>query len=243
MMKRNFFGKKGPVRRICSVYLLETHVHTAGVSACAHSTPEMVMEAYVKAGYHGMVVTNHINNQTYKTMEEKSWEEKVAHFMGGYRALCQAAKGRMDVLLGCEINLNGEGNDYLIYGVTEKWLLELGDPRNMRLKELSGRVRQDGLMIFQAHPFRYGMTLKREEWLDGVEVFNGNPNHDSHNYLTEMWAREKKLRRISGSDYHNPDSLLGAGIRTEERIRNNEELLEILRAENYQPVCEAHLPE
>ena len=32
MMKRNFFGKKGPVRRICSVYFLETHVHTAGAS-------------------------------------------------------------------------------------------------------------------------------------------------------------------------------------------------------------------
>ncbi|MDD6681807.1 MAG: hypothetical protein PUE61_01365 [Clostridiales bacterium] len=35
----------------------------------------------------------------------------------------------------------------------------------------------------------------------------------------------------------------GGGIRTAERIRNNEQLLEILRAEKYQPVCEAHLPE
>ena len=176
------------------MYLLETHVHTAGVSVCATSTPEMVVEAYRKAGYHGIISTNHINDGTFQAMEEKTWAEKVTHFMSGYRALVQAARGRMDVLLGCEMNLHGEGNDYLVFGVSEEWLLKLGDPRDLKLEELSRRVREDGLMIFQAHPFRYGMTIKRETLLDGVEVFNGNPSHDSHNDVTELWAKNRGLR-------------------------------------------------
>ena len=225
------------------MYLLETHVHTAGVSFCATSTPEMVVESYVKAGYHGIISTNHINYCTYKHMEEKSWEEKVAYFMTGYHALVKAARGRIDVLLGCEINLRGEANDYLVYGVTEEWLLKLGYPREMKLEELSQRVREDGLMIFQAHPFRYGMTIKKETLLDGVEVFNGNPSHDSHNDITELWAKNRGLRRLAGSDYHHPDSVLGAGILTEERVTDNQTLLQILRDGKYQVRCEAYLPE
>ena len=243
MMKSGFLQKMPDAGEEKGMYLLETHVHTAGVSFCAHSTPEMVMEMYVKAGYHGIISTNHINDQTFKTMEDKTWEEKVAHFMSGYRALVQAARGRMDVLLGCEMNLHGEGNDYLVFGVSEEWLLKWGDPRDLPLKELSRRVRQDGLMIFQAHPFRYGMTIKREELLDGVEVFNGNPSHDSHNDVTELWAKNRGLRRIAGSDYHNPDSVLGAGILTEERMTDNQTLLQILRDGKYQVRCEAYLPE
>ena len=215
------------------MYRLEMHAHSRDVSHCASATAEEEIQLYQAAGYDGLVSTNHINGATYDGREEWPWEKKVAYFMAGYDALCRAAEGKIKVLLGCEINLRGSVNDYLIYGITEDWLLALGDPRGFHLKELSQRVREAGLMIFQAHPFRYGSCIMREEWLDGVEVRNGNKNHDSHDYLTALWAEKKHLIPITGSDFHNPDSLINGGILTDYPVDDNEVLLKTLREGTY----------
>ena len=138
------------------MYKLELHCHNREVSACSDCPAEKLIEIYWSAGYSGIVSTNHINRGTYQHMEEKSWEEKVDYFMAGFDALRTAAGKGFDVLLGCEINLapvvplsrelQEKGwsayvpNDYLIYGVTEKWLRETGDMRYMPLEELSRRA-------------------------------------------------------------------------------------------------------
>lgn len=215
------------------MFQLEMHSHCAGVSVCASAQPETVIARFRAAGYHGLVSTNHINNGTFSQMEALPWVEKVAHFMTGYEALKKAAGPDMTVLLGCEINLHESGNDYLVYGVTRDWLLALGDPRELSLKELSERIRADGLMIFHAHPFRYGATLMPERLLDGIEVYNAHKGHDSHNYLSALWAEKKALRCISGSDFHDPDSHIGGGLQTEEPILDNETLLKTLREGTY----------
>ena len=215
------------------MFQLEMHSHCAGVSVCASASPETVVARYRAAGYHGLVSTNHINDGTFSRMEALPWAGKVDHFMTGYEALKKAAKADMTILLGCEINLHGAGNDYLIYGVTREWLLALGDPRDLSLKALSERVRGDGLMLFHAHPFRYGATLMPERLLDGIEVYNAHGGHDSHNYLSALWAEKKGLRCISGSDFHDPDSHIGGGLQTDFPIRDNETLLKTLREESY----------
>ena len=43
--------------------------------------------------------------------------------------------------------------------------------------------------------------------LDGLEVFNGNNTHDSHNALADYWADMNGLIKTSGSDFHKADSL------------------------------------
>ena len=45
----------------------------------------------------------------------------------------------------------------------------------------------------QAHPFRTGLTREDPALLDGVEVFNGNARHDSHNDDALRFARENGL--------------------------------------------------
>lgn len=215
------------------MFQLEMHSHCAGVSVCASADPETVIARYREAGYDGLVSTNHINNGTFSRMEELPWKEKIAHFMTGYEALRKAAGSHMTILLGCEINLHGSGNDYLVYGVTRDWLEDLGDPRDLSLKALSERIRGDGLMIFQAHPFRYEATLMPERLLDGIEVHNAHGGHDSHNYLSALWAEKKNLRCISGSDFHDPNSHIGGGLRTDYPIRDNETLLKTLREGTY----------
>ena len=215
------------------MYRLELHAHSSEVSTCAHADAETVIRRYRAAGYHGLVSTNHINGGTYRDMEEWPWEKKAEHFIAGYRALQKAAGEDFDVLLGCEINLTGSVNDYLVFGVTEDWLRGLGDPRGWKLDELSGRVRSAGLLLVQAHPFRYGSVIMRDELLDGVEIFNGNAWHDSHNYMAALWAQKRHLIATSGSDSHNADSLINGGILTERRIRDNQALLHTLRTGNF----------
>lgn len=220
------------------MYKLEMHAHCAPVSACASAKPETVIARYRVAGYDGLVSTNHINGSTFRNMEEASWAEKIAFFMTGYRALRAAAGDDLDVLLGCEINLNGSVNDYLVYGVTEDWLLALGDPRDFSLETLSERVRAAGLLLVQAHPFRYGSRLMNERLLDGVEVYNAHRNHDSHNFLAQLWAQERGLLRTAGSDFHDPDSHIGGGILTRERISDNAALLRTLRGGDYELIMQ-----
>ncbi len=215
------------------MFRFEMHTHCAPISRCASATPQQVIELYKAAGYHGLVSTNHINGDTFRQMEGQPWKEKVAYFLTGYEELRKAAGSDFDVLLGCELRLRGSGNDYLIFGVTADWLLDLEDPTGMNLRELSGRVHADGLMLYQAHPFRYGMTLVNEQFLDGIEVYNANKNHDSHNYLSALWAEKKGLPVISGSDFHEPHANIAGGILTQERIRDNRMLLDVLRSQAY----------
>jgi len=43
------------------MYKLETHLHTKNNSDCGKETPEKIIEIYSKAGYNGIVCTNHFN--------------------------------------------------------------------------------------------------------------------------------------------------------------------------------------
>ena len=221
------------------MYLLELHCHSAPVSRCGKISAEELAAYYAEMGYQGMVLTNHINLATFTDREDLSWEEKVGYFLSGYTDLQKAASGYdLDVLLGCEINLSIPGqdylaNDYLVYGVTKEKLMELGDPRPMKLGELSGKIHELGMMMVQAHPFRYNTLIMNEELLDGVEVYNGAVGHDSHNYLTNLWADRKNLIRTSGSDFHYVGCSHMSGILTGERVRNNEQLLRILKSGAY----------
>lgn len=221
------------------IYHFEMHTHLKGTSFCASVDPQTTVNRYRAAGYEGLVSTNHINNATFVALESAPWPDKVDFFLQGYERLQQAAENTLDVLLGCEINLSGKNgtslpNDYLIYGIDKQWLLSLGDPRGMSLRELSEYVHETDKLIIQAHPFRYGTMIMDDQLLDGFEVYNGNMNHDSHDILARTWAAHLGKIQTSGSDFHNPDSRINAGIATETRIRNNQELLSVLRSGRYQ---------
>lgn len=231
------------------MYKLELHCHSQEVSACSTCPAPQLIDLYRAAGYSGIVSTNHINRGTYKDREDWPWEKKAAHFIAGYEALKRAAGSDFDVLLGCEINLTPvpsltaeqreQGwqmyvpNDYLVYGVTEDWLLRTGDMRYMTMEELSQSAREAGFLIVHAHPFRCGTHVMDPALYDGYEVYNGNRNHNSHNELANVWADMNGKIKTSGSDFHKPKDEISGGILTRERIRDNETLLRVLRGGDY----------
>lgn len=224
---------------VFTIYHFELHTHLKGTSFCASVDAQTTVRRYLAAGYEGLVSTNHINNATFGTLESAPWAEKVDFFLRGCERLEQAAGDKLDVLLGCEINLSGKSgislpNDYLVYGIDKQWLLSLGDPRGMSLRALSEYVRGTDKLLIQAHPFRYGTMIMEDQLLDGFEVYNGNMNHDSHDILARTWATYLGKIQTSGSDFHDPGSRINAGIATETRIRNNQDLLAVLRSGRYQ---------
>ncbi len=218
-------------------YLFEMHTHTKEVSVCAVAYAEDLIDSYKASDYAGFVLTNHMNPETFKRvgLTDASWDEKVDHFMKGFDAVKKAAGSRFIVLLGMEIRFyNTPNNDYLVYGVTEEFLRSHGDLMAMSPKQFSKLCKENGILFIQAHPFRRGMMITDWNILDGYEIFNGNPRHNSNNDIAETWAKKhNKSIVVSGSDFHEIDDACAGGIFFKTPIKNNDDLLRELRSGNY----------
>ncbi|MCH5192068.1 MAG: PHP domain-containing protein [Oscillospiraceae bacterium] len=219
-------------------FLYEMHTHTSETSRCAHVSAHGVVDEYIHAGYSGIVITDHMSTSTFEKFDHinMTWKEKVDYFLGGYREALKAADGRINVLLGMELRFDIPNvmNDYLVYGVTEKFLYSTPELLNMNLHDFSKLAHRNKMVIFQAHPFRVGMKISKPKYLNGIEVFNGNPRHDSSNYLASIWAKKHDLLAVSGSDFHEYEDLARGGIYFEKEIETNDELVKELLFGQYE---------
>ena len=217
-------------------FLTEMHAHTSEVSRCAHLDAAGVAARYLEAGYTTLVIANHFNNYTLDTAGS-DWQTRAAYYLRGWRKAVDTANGRLHVLLGMEIRFPGSMNDYLVYGLDEEYLLAHPYLYDMNLRDFSELVRRDGLLIIQAHPFRNGMTVMQPELLDGYEVFNGHVGHDSRNPIARAWCRTYGKIPTSGSDFHDPTSVIDAGIQTDVPITDMKQLCAVLRSGKYTIHC------
>lgn len=88
-------------------------------------------------------------------------------------------------------------------------------------------------MIYQAHPFRFGMKITNVKYLDGIEVCNRNIEHDSHNDIAALWAEKFGLKKTAGSDHHQKGNEGLAGIISRREITSNKILLDTLANQDY----------
>lgn len=225
----------------------ELHCHSHTVSACGRITPEQIVEKYLSAGYTTVVLTEHLSPATLSPKNyhgADNWYEKINFFLSGYRALSKAAAGRLNILLGAEFRLNKhEAADFLAYGVTEEFLRTYPDILETGFTEFSGRVRNAGLLLYQAHPFRNKMIVTDPSLLDGIEIYNGNPRADSRNDMAEIWAKRFGLATIAGSDVHRAEDPAVAGILTDAPVTDNRKLLTVLKTNAYTLIPEHPLKE
>ncbi len=225
------------------MYKTELHLHSAEVSDCARTYSNRIADIYANAGYSTVVIANHMSEYTYRSKRtgaypEMTWDEKVDFYMNGYHALKEAANGRFNVLLGMELRFYGGANDYLIYGMTEEFMRSHGDLMAYPLKELKPLLNENGMLIFQAHPFRNSMKVTNPALLDGVEIFNGHVKHDSRNDIAELWAKKFNLLVSGGSDFHFEDQTPNAGILTDFEIKDVNTLVETLKNGNFELIRE-----
>ena len=227
----------------------ELHLHSAPVSACGKSYPEEIVQVYLEHGYDTIVLTNHFSRFTFKNkrmgdLSALPWQEKVDYYMQGYHELKKAAEGKLNVIFGCELRSNIDENDYLIYGLDEKFLRDNEDLYDIPTPEVSARIRAAGFLFLQAHPFRDNMMMVNPSLLDGIEIFNGNPQQDSRNDIARIWADRFGLIGTSGSDYHRTvEGAFAGGILTDEPITSNEQLLEILRSGEFEMIKDNDKPQ
>lgn len=173
---------------------IDLHTHTAIVSDCSRIQPEAMVAAAIEAGLDGVCITDHV-------FIGLSLCHDPSRPYAGYRAVCQAAEGRdLIVLPGIEFSFT-EG-DFLVYGLDEAVLLELGE--NYSLETCLALAHREGVVVVQAHPFRHGG--RPVQGVDAIEMCNGG-NSDEHNRLAEAWSRESGVLGLAGSDAHRKEEV------------------------------------
>ena len=211
------------------MFLTETHFHTSLSSPCANVPPEEALAAYINCGYSALVVTDHFSRicrEHYGIDDNGEW---VDRFLSGYRYLKQTMTS-MHVLLGMEIRFDENANDYLVFGFSEEDLYQHPTMYEWSIQEFYRYAHERGWLVVQAHPFRDGMTITPPSCVDGIEIFNGNPRHNSRNEMAEHWARLNGLLTTSGSDYHQRKDAARGGLVTESSITTIGELVAAIRS-------------
>lgn len=218
------------------MYKLETHLHTVYSSRCGHLDAETLVAAYLKKGYHGIVVTDHFNryNCDWRGADYSRPDHAVKLFQESYRRLTEAAAPRgMKIYKGAELRFDGSDNDYLLIGYPD-WLLHDAD-RVFKdgLGAFSLRCRQTDALLIQAHPYRGNCFPADPQYLDGVEVLNRNDDWDNQNHKALEFARRNNLIQTSGSDCHTPYQVGHGGILCDTLPEDDTALIALLRSGSY----------
>ena len=210
---------------------LDLHVHTSEVSGCGKVPAAEMVRLYHEAGYDAIVITDHL---IAGKNAEMPMDERAGWYLSGYRAAkAEGERLGLTVILGAELRFDCGHEDYLLYGITEADIAPI-------MRDLDGgilpgdfyrRIRENGRMaLIQAHPFRPELRQAPLDELDGIEVYNGHPHHQSHNERAlEVAEANPRFIRTSGSDFHEPDALARGGIVTDREIHSSAELAQCLR--------------
>ena len=211
-------------------YLYETHTHTKEASACADCTAEESVRAHKKAGYTGIIITNHFfygNTAIYRKLPWNIW---VREFCRPYEnAKKEGDKVGLQVFFGWEAGYNG--TEFLIYGLDEEWLISHPQIKDASIEEQYRMVKESGGMVIHPHPFREEFYIPEirlyPEYVDGVEAYNAthcslesgahwNPEFD---VKAQDYARKYSLPMTAGSDTHSVE-LLGGGMVFGRKLRD-----------------------
>ncbi len=209
----------------------EMHLHTREFGWCAKVWAEDIVDNYVRAGYNGICVTNHYFKEAMDLIPGKTWENKVDQWLKGYEAAKARAKNYkdFDVILGAELLIEEGYEDFLLYGITRKILIDNPDIFDFTLEECFEFANQNNLLLFQAHPFRSWVKLRDVSFLHGIEVFNGNQRHNSQNGKALAVAKKSGLLMIAGSDYHEIGDEGTAAMLFPDRIKDSFSLVKALK--------------
>ncbi len=226
-------------------YWYETHFHTKDVSHCGGVYAVDGVKAYKEEGYAGITVTDHYYNDVInKLVRDDGWEGVVDRWMAGYTAAKkQGDEIGIRVFLGMELRFDGQPEDYLVYGIDRQFLIDHPYLNQMTPESFSALAREKGLYFGQAHPFRPGLRRCDPNLIDGVEGFNGNKRHNSHDQIATAHGREHGLIITSGADFHEWEDLTRGGMVSAEPVRDERHFVELLKTGKLTPDLSLTRPE
>ncbi|MBQ3038845.1 MAG: PHP domain-containing protein [Clostridia bacterium] len=207
----------------------ELHAHTTPASSCSQITPEYMVEMYKNNGYTSVTITNHFvydNNG--------SPTDKIKFYLDDfYKTKEIAQKDGINIILGAEIRFSENINDYLVYGIDENDLYKIEQLLGYGIDNFYKEFKNKRNIIIQAHPFRDNIVLANPQSIDGIEVFNMHPGHNSRIGFAAKHARDNNLIPICGSDYHHFGHEALCSIKTETPVKDSFELAQILNNTEY----------
>lgn len=212
---------------------IDLHVHTSEVSSCGRVPAAEMVRLYCEAGYDAIVITDHL---IAGKNAEMPMDERVRWYLSGYHAAkAEGDKRGLTVLLGAELRFDCGYEDYLLYGLTEADIAPIMHDLDDGILpgDFYRRLRKENRMVLiQAHPFRPDLHQAPLDELDGIEVYNGHPEHDSHNDLAMARALQggEHFIKTSGSDAHKVHHVGRGGMVVDEVIADSQALARWLRA-------------
>jgi len=218
------------------MYLFDLHVHTNAGSLCGRSTPEEIAHGYAKAGYSGIVITDHFIHGHTAVPKELPWEDRMQEYYNAYLAAKEEGdKLGLTVLFGLE-HAFGNGQEVLVYNPSLDVLKAHPEIETMSIEEFCALMHANGAYLSLAHPYREADYIADPgvhidpDWVDAIEVFNAC-NHENENFRALYFASSHKKNYTSGGDIHDAeDERIGqAGIVFPHSIANNEEFVAALR--------------
>ena len=195
-------------------FLFDPHTHTAETSKCGHLPAAEVVDRYVRNGFSGLVVTDHLHPEYLSRIDkDHDWNKVMDHYLSGYHASRKRGdEVGFQVILGAELRFPENDNDYLVYGIDEDWLRSNPYVCCMSAREFWQKF-HDQVLIIHAHPYRDGNTVVFEDAVHGTEIINGNPRHNNHNDLAlDLARRHPDFFRLAGSDTHQAGDEARAGV-------------------------------
>jgi hypothetical protein len=194
--------------------LIDMHVHTSRYSDCGKSSPEEMIACAEQVGLQALVFTEH----------HILWPQHELDAL-------QIRFPRVLLMTGIEVETL-EGEDLLIYGVRQEGLFFRKMPTIAALQ----LAHSHGGFVTLAHPYRYtdhvAMELEQAH-VDGVEVMSIhilNYARAQAQSLCQNW----QVLPMAASDAHHVSALGLYAIRLVLPIRDEFELIAILRQQRYQ---------
>jgi len=227
-------------------YKIEMHSHIKGASSDSLIDPNTYMFELTKTGYHGILVTDHYDEEELECKGVESQLDKQKKWLDGYyRMRYEGEKHNIKVYLGCEyscetVNQVIDSSDVhlSLIGLHENLFLENIIKLHLSLDELKKLSLKYGFLIIQNHPYRYGLDKLDLSEVDGYEIVN--TKESNHIIIPDYNERIQKetisydLINIGGGDCHNLNDIGKCGILTEKLPKDVMELKDILIKKEYQ---------
>ena len=214
-------------------YKYDLHVHTSPVSACGDLTPCEVVNRYAELGFQGVVITNHFSESVLRGFKTK--EDFLEYYLNDYRnAVENGKKHGLQVFLGLEIRFPENNNDYLVYGIDETDVLCAYDYIFTDYETFYREFKTDKNLIVQAHPFRSSCSLQQLDIIDGIEVYNMHPGHNSRVALAAKLVHDNpRLCVTGGTDFHHEGHQGMCAMCLKEKVCDSIALADAIRARDY----------
>lgn len=211
-------------------YRYDPHTHTSETSKCGHIAAADVVDTYVKNGFSGLVVTDHLHPEYLSRIDvNHNWQEAMDHYLSGYKASKKRGDELgFDVILGAELRFPENNNDYLVFGIDEDWLRRNPYMCCTSAQEFFDKFHNE-VLIIHAHPFREKSAPVQETAIHGAEIINCNPRHNNSNHLAlDLCMRHPEYFRLAGSDTHRVGDECRAGVVFPRRIKDSFDMKHML---------------